>query len=139
MNKKTYLISGITLAAGLAIILSVLLLQSSDDSLMVKETPGEATVTDLGFTYLQISPRISDYYNLGVDSGALITGVIPDSPADRAGLLIGDVILSFGGTVLEDTTPLLGMMMTCQVGHVIDIDVSRDKIVNTITLDHTLR
>jgi len=46
-----------------------------------------ATPPDLGITYLPLSPRLSAYYDLGVDSGALLTEVTPNSPADKAASL----------------------------------------------------
>jgi serine protease DegQ len=37
------------------------------------------------------------------ESGAIVVDVAPDGPADRAGLLIGDVILAIGATTVADS------------------------------------
>jgi serine protease Do/serine protease DegQ len=36
----------------------------------------------------------------------VITGVAPDSPAERAGLLVGDVLLAVAGEPVEDAASL---------------------------------
>src|SRR3972149_11519096 len=67
----------------------------------------------LGITYLNVTPAVSAYYRLGVQYGALVTEVVPGSPACLAGVETGDVILSFNGTRLGEDVSLLGMMMAC--------------------------
>lgn len=137
MSKKRYLIIGIAVTSGIAIFLSVLFFQSSGKLPGNERMPEESTVSGIGFSYLQVTPGISEYYNLEVDSGALVTEVIQGSLADKAGLAAGDVILSFNGTVIDSRTPLLTMVMACRFGHVTEMEITRDKIINTITLDHT--
>ncbi len=88
----------------------------------------EATAIDsasLGIIYLPVTRGLSEYYGLGVESGALVTEVTTGSPADQAGLQVGDVILSFNGARPEEPTPLLGMMMACPVGDRVTLEVWR--------------
>ena len=101
--------------------------------------PETSAATDLGFTYLKVIPQVSAYYDLGVHSGVLVTEVIPKSPADRAGVQVGDVILSFNGDRLEEETPLLGMMMACPADHRIALEVWRGESVSIAELFHTER
>ena len=44
-----------------------------------------------------IHRRVVVFHRLAVDQGVLITGIEPGSPASRAGLREGDVIVAFGG------------------------------------------
>ena len=81
---------------------------------------------DLGITYLTITPAMAAQYDLGVDSGVLVTKVTRGSLADRAGIRSGDVILSFNGTPLGQKSPLLGMMRGCRTGNTIVVQVWRD-------------
>ena len=90
----------------------------------------------LGITYLTITPAVSVYYRLGVQYGALVTEVIPGSPADLAGVAAGDVILSFNGTKLDEEVPLLGMMMSCPAGDMVRLEVYRVKDILTVELLH---
>ncbi|MHA1938484.1 MAG: PDZ domain-containing protein [Candidatus Thorarchaeota archaeon] len=98
----------------------------------------EDTGVYLGITYLPVTPRLSEYYGLGVDSGALVTEVVAGSPADRAGVHVGDVILSFNGARPEGV-PLLGMMMACPSGNRVTLEVWREKGVKIVELSHTGR
>ena len=140
INKSKVAIIGVIATVLVAIVLSFFLLpwQSEDEPSL--EPPQETSAaTDLGFTYLQVTPRVSAYYDLGVDSGALVTEVIPKSPADRAGVEVGDVILSFNGDRLEEEAPLLGMIMACPADHGIALEVWRGENVSTVELIHIER
>lgn len=97
----------------------------------------DAPVTsDLGITYLPVTRGLAEYYSLGVTSGALVTEVVPGSPADQAGIQKGDVILSFNGEELKDEAPLLGMVMSCPAGHDVVLEVSRGRDVKDVQLLH---
>ena len=103
-------------------------------------SPGPAiadkTSPGLGITYLPVTPGVSEYYGLGVEYGALITEIAPDSPAARAGLKPGDVILSFNGARLEEPNPLLRMMMDCPAHNTMTVEISRQAEVSIIQLSH---
>lgn len=51
----------------------------------------------LGATVLPVSPELAEQLALPKPTGALVTGVTPNSPAIRAALRAGDVILSWDG------------------------------------------
>ena len=55
---------------------------------------GEVQHAFLGISGADLTPEIADALNLDVDSGALVQSVVPDSPADDAGIEAGDVELS---------------------------------------------
>ena len=56
-----------------------------------------ASAVSLGGTYLPLAAGLTTYYDLGVYSGALVTEATSNSPADKASVKVGDVILSFNG------------------------------------------
>ncbi|MDP2931462.1 MAG: PDZ domain-containing protein [Chloroflexota bacterium] len=102
-----------------------------------KPTQQNTAATDLGITYLPLTPGLSAYYDLGVDSGALITEIASNSLADRAGLKVGDVILSYNGAAVEKGSPLLGVIRDCPVGTNIVMEVCRGKSSRTVSFVHT--
>ncbi len=91
-------------------------------------SPGPAateTSAGLGFSYLPVTGPVSSYYNLGVDSGVLVTEVTPSSPAEQAGVEVGDIILSFNSKRLDGQASLLGMIMSCPAGNEVTLEVWR--------------
>lgn len=140
MNKRRVAIMGVIAVVLLTIVSSFfLLLRQPEESLAPESTPGNSEATNLGFTYLPVTPQVSAYYGLGVDSGALVTEVIPDSPAARAGVEVGDVVLSFNGVRVEEAAPLLGMMMACSTEHEIVVEVWRGGSLRVVELTHVER
>lgn len=109
---------------------------------LVNETgpvPEVTTAADLGIIYLPITAGLAEYYGLEADSGALVTHVVPDSPADRAGVEAGDVILSFNGTRLNEEIPLLGMIMSCSEGENVTLEMWRTNRPITLEFFHQER
>ncbi|MGE5596566.1 MAG: S1C family serine protease [Hyphomicrobiales bacterium] len=52
----------------------------------------------------------------GQASGLLIVGVEPGSPSDRAGLVMGDILIRLGGSAITDTDDLQAMLGPDSVG-----------------------
>jgi len=101
--------------------------------------PGSAShlsagVMDLGFTYLTVTPQVSDYYGLGIDSGALITDVAPGSAADLAGLRPGDIVVSFNGVALDGGVSLLTMLLGCGESQGVTLEVCEQAGVRPVRL-----
>ncbi len=140
MSKgRLAIISAVVVAVVTILLLFFLLPLYTEDRPPSELVRDNQTATDLGFTYLPITPQISAYYDLDVASGALITEVIPGSPAGKAGMKVGDVILSFNGARVEETAPLLGMMMVCPTGHKMVLEVWRGESVSAVELIHMER
>ncbi len=109
----------------------------SEEQSSSKQAQETETSLNLGITYLPVAPGLADYYGLEICSGALVTEVTLHSSADKAGVKVGDVILTFNGVEVEETVPLLGMMRTCSVGSRIALEIWRERNVRIIELVHT--
>ena len=48
----------------------------------------------------------------GSDRGVIVVGFTPDSPADRAGLLLGDVIVGAGGQPVNEIDDLHALLLS---------------------------
>lgn len=88
------------------------------DDLITKERVGAAW---LGVSILTVTPAIKDGYNLSVDSGALVVEVAADSPAAKAGLQSGDVIVSFGGVEITSNRKLVDAVQSHESGDTVQI------------------
>ena len=66
-------------------------------------------------------------YDLAVESGVLITQVVQDSPADRAGLKPGDVITRFAGKEIATAEDMIRTIHISAIGQKIPVTYWRDK------------
>ncbi|MGI9534096.1 MAG: DegQ family serine endoprotease [Thermodesulfobacteriota bacterium] len=70
------------------------------------KTSGKVVRGWLGVHIQEISPEIQQSLNLPDDSGALISDVAPGSPAEKAGIKRGDVVLEVNNSKIEDVDDL---------------------------------
>ena len=111
--SKTKLLTAFVVIVSIVVVLLGFFLFSgrAEDRVLPQPTAIDKTSAGLGIIYLPVTRGLSEYYSLGVDYGALVTEVIPGSPADRSGIQVGDVIIAFDDATLESKARLLGMMM----------------------------
>ncbi|NPA32991.1 MAG: DegQ family serine endoprotease [Aquificae bacterium] len=87
-------------------------------------THGKVVRGWLGVTIQDITPDIAEA--IGIKEGVLITNVLPDSPAEKAGLKVGDVIVEVNGKKIRDTRDLQFTIMKVKPGTEITLTVIRD-------------
>jgi S1-C subfamily serine protease len=68
------------------------------------------------------------------DVGLMVVSVEPSSPADAAGILLGDVILTFDGESVGDPTELLALLSPERIGKAIPAKVLRAGEARTISI-----
>ncbi|MCL6638970.1 MAG: trypsin-like peptidase domain-containing protein [Firmicutes bacterium] len=67
--------------------------------------------------YLQaVTAEVAQYYHLGEARGALVAGVMRGSPAEKAGLARGDVIVSYNGAPVNTPSDLTDQVQNTPVG-----------------------
>lgn len=81
----------------------------------------------LGVSVQEITPELARQFGLKEPKGALLTAVEPGSPAARAGLLRGDVIVSYDGKPVSDTAHLRNQAAGTKVGKKVAIGIMRDR------------
>jgi S1-C subfamily serine protease len=64
----------------------------------------------------------------------LVVGVSSGSPADAAGLLIGDVLLEFDGTPIESPEGLLELLDSERIGREVPVHIVRGGVEQTLTV-----
>jgi len=81
----------------------------------------------LGVMIQEITPELAKSFGLKEDQeGVLVGDVLAGSPAEKAGLKRGDVIISLDGKNVNKVSKLPGMVATSQPGKVLKIGVIRD-------------
>jgi serine protease Do len=82
----------------------------------------------LGVQVATITSTIQHYYNLAVNTGALITSVTSGGPADKAGLRPGDVITKIDGENISTTEDLVSAIGSHQIDDQVEIVYYRGNV-----------
>lgn len=87
----------------------------------------------LGVRYVSLTDDAAYYYNLDTKRGAYIApsqadspSVIPDSPADKAGLEEKDIITAINGTKIDEKNSLVSVLGRFTVGETVELTIVRD-------------
>jgi serine protease Do len=88
---------------------------------------GKVVRGDLGIKVQDLSPGISEGLSLPAGTqGTVVVQVIPEAPADQAGLKRGDVILRYANTPVPTAVQLKRAMAASLPGETVDLDIVRD-------------
>jgi Do/DeqQ family serine protease len=87
----------------------------------------------LGVTIQEVTPAIAKAIGLNSPEGALVNNVEPNSPASRAGLQSGDVILSLNGTPVNESNQLRMNVAMLNPGQTVHLKVYRDGQTRDVT------
>ncbi|MFN3466133.1 MAG: DegQ family serine endoprotease [Candidatus Brocadiales bacterium] len=87
---------------------------------------GKVTRGWLGVAIQDVTPDLAKSFNLAATQGALVSDVTPNSPAEKAGVQRGDVIVGFEGKEIRDVSHLRNMVAQTPVGKVAKVKVLRD-------------
>ena len=87
---------------------------------------GHVTRGYLGVMIQNVTPELADQFNLKQAHGALIGEVTPDSPASKAGLQDGDVVLDYNGKAITDSHHLQMAVADTQPGTTVPVVVLRN-------------
>ena len=79
----------------------------------------------LGVTIQHVSPEIKDKFDLDEEKGALVSDVTAGGPADKAGIIRGDVIVAVDGTKIKEMKELPYAIGAIPVGNTVTIDIIR--------------
>lgn len=87
----------------------------------------------LGVMIQEVTPQLAQALGLKEAQGALVADVTPNSPADKAGIKRGDVIIEYNGHHIEEMEDLPRLVATTPVGEKATIKVWRNGRIVTLT------
>ena len=90
----------------------------------------------LGVSAATVTPQIAQYYSLPVSSGALVQQVTSGSPAETAGIKVGDIIVSIDGQAISTSEDVFAAVRGAKVGQQVKVEVVRGS--RHITIQVTL-
>jgi serine protease Do len=86
----------------------------------------------LGVDLADINPRESQRQGLTAVKGSMVTSVYGGSPADRAGIQKGDVIVGFNNEAVENTNQFMVLVASVHEGQTVPVDIVRDGHRSTV-------
>ena len=99
----------------------------------LKET-GSVQRAYLGVLPQPVDQTMADYYGMDRPRGVLITQVNEDTPAEKAGLKDGDIILSVDGKEIKNPSMLRNVISLSEVGENVDLAIVRDGKEKKVTV-----
>ncbi len=90
----------------------------------------------LGVSIQPMTPDLARTFGVSASDGALVSSVFEDSPAERAGVKPGDIIVEFDGHPIGKTTELSKIVAATPVGRKVSVKVIRDG--KTVSLGSTV-
>ncbi|UCH82777.1 MAG: trypsin-like peptidase domain-containing protein [Candidatus Latescibacterota bacterium] len=93
----------------------------------------------MGIRLQELNRTLAQGLNLDVDSGILVTEVLPDTPADRAGIEKNDVIVEFDEKPVRDDQRFRLMVGNTEVGTEVPVVIVRDGKRKTVNMTLTER
>lgn len=127
-------------AVAVALAMSVAADVSAKEATAKKATATKATKekkSESGYigVYMQeLTDEVRKGLDLEVSKGVLISGVQDDSPAAKAGVEEGDVVVAFGGTAVDSPEELRSVVSDFEPGAKAKLELVRDGKAQTVTL-----
>lgn len=95
---------------------------------------GRVTRGWLGVTVQALNKELAESFDLDTTHGALVNEVIEDSPADKAGLKRGDIIVEYDGKQVDELNDLPRLVAATPVDETVKVKVFRDGKERTINV-----
>ena len=88
----------------------------------------------LGVGIQDVDHALAESFGLDVPKGALVSSVDPDSPAAKAGVKEGDVVLAFNGKDVDSAGQLPALVAAATPGSKAELTIWRDQARHTLQL-----
>ncbi len=86
----------------------------------------------LGVSIQELTPELASQFGVQDAKGVLVSDVLDDSPAKRAGIERGDIIVEFDGKPVDTPTQLKNVVAQTEIGRKATVKLVRDRRVRTV-------
>ena len=129
INSQIYSRSGGSMGLSFAIPIDV----AMDVSNQIK-AGGKISRGWLGVSIQEITKDLAESFGMKNTNGALVAGVEKSGPADKSGLLAGDVILKFDNKMINASSDLPRAVGGIKPGKTVNVDVLRKGAMKTLSV-----
>lgn len=98
------------------------------------KTSGRVTRGWLGVLIQDVTRELAESFGMKTPRGALVAQVLPDSPAEKAGIQVGDVIVEFNGQEISKSSELPPLVGSTKVGGKVPVTVIREGRSRTLNV-----
>ena len=88
----------------------------------------------VGIGLQDLTPELMQSFGLKEKEGALISQLYEGSPAEKAGLKVGDIVIEIDGKEIENSQSVVREVLKKQVGQQVEIVVLRDGKRKTVSI-----
>ena len=121
---------------GIGFAIPINLASQIADQLMIR---GEVVRGWLGVSIQALDQGLAESFGLDRVTGALINRVLPETPAERAGLRRGDILLTFNGEKVRGVRELQLLVASTPIGSEVPVEILRDGTTMTLQVEITER
>src|SRR3989338_8826260 len=98
-------------------------------------TTGKVTRGRIGVTIQEMTRELAESFGFSKPSGALISSVEKNAPADKAGIEASDVILKFDGKPVDNSSDLPRMVAAAKPGSKVVVELWRNGASRQVTVE----
>lgn len=88
----------------------------------------------MGVSIQSMTPELADSFGLDKPHGALVAAVVDGSPAEQAGIKVGDIITGFDGKTVDSMHELPRLVAATKAGDSVPVEVLRSGESKTLSL-----
>jgi predicted metalloprotease with PDZ domain len=103
---------------------------TGDDRLVIESLIGGRSY--IGVSLTNLSAELREHFGAPKDSGVMVESVQDDSPAEKAGLRVGDIVLSVDGKDVKTSADLRMALRDKKEGDSVRIDLLRGRARQTV-------
>ncbi|MFV2061447.1 MAG: DegQ family serine endoprotease [Gammaproteobacteria bacterium] len=86
----------------------------------------------LGILIQDVNKKLAESFNMDKPQGAIVLKVLPDSPAEKAGFKIGDIVINFNNNEIIYSSDLPVVVGRTEIDKEVDVKIIRDGKQKTI-------
>ncbi len=98
------------------------------------KTSGRVSRGWLGVLIQDVTRDLAESFGMKQPRGALVAKVLPNSPAEKAGAKVGDIIVKFDGKEVVNSSNLPPIVGSSKVGVMIPVEIIRDSRRKTLNV-----
>ena len=129
INSQIYSRTGGFMGLSFAIPIDV-----ANDIASQLKTTGKVTRGRIGVVIQPVTKELAESFGLSKPSGALVSSVEKGSPADKAGIEVGDIILRFDGKTVNSSEDLPRLVGSTRPGSKAAVRVMRNKATREVSV-----